>query len=61
VIDAVLAREDDGKEFVVAYLSRRLVDAEVRYTSTKKICFPLYYACTKNHHYLLSSSCTVIC
>jgi hypothetical protein len=39
VIDVVLAREDDRKEFVVAYLSRRLVDAEVRYTLTKKNMF----------------------
>jgi ribonuclease HI len=55
----VLTQEDEGKEFPVAYLSRRLVDAETRYSFIEKLCFALYYACTKCCHYLLTSSCIV--
>ena len=32
VIGAILTQETEGKEHVVTYLSRRLVDAETRYT-----------------------------
>jgi hypothetical protein len=31
VIGAVLLQEEDGKEFLVAYVSQRLLDAETRY------------------------------
>jgi hypothetical protein len=61
VIGYVLAQEDGGKEFVVAYLSMRLIDVETRYTVIEKLCLSLYYACTKLRHYLLTSSCTIIC
>jgi hypothetical protein len=61
VISTMLTQENEGKEFIVAYFSRRLVDTEVRYTPIKKLCLALYYACIKNHHYLLSSSCTIVC
>jgi hypothetical protein len=44
---------------VVTYLSRRLVDAETRYTFIEKLCLYLFYACTKCRCYLLSSHCTV--
>ena len=27
----------------------------------RKLCFSLYYACTKLRHYLLSSTCIVVC
>jgi ribonuclease HI len=43
----------------VTYLSRRLVDAETRYTFVEKLCLCLFYACTKCRCYLLSSHCTV--
>jgi ribonuclease HI len=43
----------------VTYLSRRLVDAETRYTFIEKLCLCLFYACTKCRCYLLSSRCTV--
>jgi hypothetical protein len=43
----------------VTYLSRRLVDAETRYTFVEKLCLCLFYACTKIRCYLLSSSCTI--
>jgi hypothetical protein len=59
VIGAVLTQETEGKEHVVTYLSRRLVDAETRYTFIEKLCLCLFYACTKCGCYLLSSHCTV--
>jgi preprotein translocase subunit SecG len=36
VIGAVLLQEEDGKEFSVAYLSQRLLDAETRYVFMEK-------------------------
>jgi ribonuclease HI len=57
VIGAVLTQETEGKEHVVAYLSRRLVDAETRYTSIEKLRICMFYACTKCRYYLLSSHC----
>jgi hypothetical protein len=60
VIGAVLTQETRGKEHVVTYLSRRLVDAETRYTFIEKLCLCLFYACTKCRCYLLSSHCTVV-
>jgi hypothetical protein len=59
VIGAVLTQETEGKEHVVTYLSRRLVDAETRYTFIEKLCLCLFYACTKCRCYLLSSHCIV--
>ena len=42
-------------------MSRRLINAETRYTFIEKLCLSLYYACTKLRHYLLSSTCIVTC
>jgi hypothetical protein len=50
VIGAVPLQEEDGKEFSVAYVSRRLVDAETRYVFMEKLCLSLYYACSKFRH-----------
>jgi hypothetical protein len=61
VIGAVLTQETDGKEYVVGYDSRRLLDAETRYTFIEMLCLSLYYACTKLRNYLLSSTCYVAC
>jgi hypothetical protein len=61
VIGAVLLQEEDGKEFLVAYISRRLLDAETWYVFMEKLCLSLYYACSKFRHYILSSSCIVAC
>jgi hypothetical protein len=47
VIGAVLTQETEGKEYVVTYIGRRLIDAETRYTFIKKLCLSLYHACTK--------------
>ena len=61
VIGAVLVQEDGDKEYIIAYLSRRLIDAETRYVFIEKLCLSLYYACTKFRPYLLSSTCVVAC
>jgi hypothetical protein len=60
VIGAVLLQEDD-KEFLVAYVSRCLLDAETRYVFVEKLCLSLYYVCSKFRHYILSSFCIVAC
>jgi ribonuclease HI len=46
---------------MVTYLSQRLLDIKSRYTFIEKLCLLVYYACTKSRHYLLSSSCIVVC
>jgi hypothetical protein len=61
VIGIVLLQEEDGKEFPVAYVSQRLLDAETMYVSVEKLCLSLYYACSKFRHYILSSSSIVAC
>ena len=61
IIVAVLTQETEDKEYVITYISRRLIDAETRYTVTEKLCLSLYYACTKLKYYLLSSTCIVVC
>jgi hypothetical protein len=61
VIGVILTQDDKGKEFVITYLSQRLLDTESRYTYIEKLCLSLYYSCTKCRHYLLSDSCTVVC
>ena len=61
VIGAVLTQETEEKEYIITYISRRLIDAEMRYTFIEKLCLSLYYACTKLRHYLLSSTRIVVC
>jgi ribonuclease HI len=61
VIGVVLTQDSSSKEAVVAYLSKRMVDAETRYTHVEKLCLSLYYACSKFRPYILSSSCVVTC
>jgi hypothetical protein len=61
VIGAVLLQKEDGKEFLVAYISWHLLDAETRYIFVEKLCLSLYYACSKFGHYILSSSCILAC
>jgi hypothetical protein len=60
-IGAVLIQEHSGKESVVAYLSHRLLDSESKYAFIEKLCLSLYFACTKFRHFLLLSTCTVVC
>ena len=61
IIGAVLTQETKGKEYIITYLSLRLIDTKIRYTFIEKLCLSLYYACTKLRHYLLSSTCIVTC
>jgi hypothetical protein len=61
VIGAVLTQESKGNEHAITYLSRRLVDAETKYTFIEKLCLCVFYACTRLRYYILSSSCTVLC
>ena len=44
VIGSALIQEFEGKERVIYYLSRRLVDAETRYSAIKKLCLCLYFS-----------------
>jgi hypothetical protein len=51
----------DGKEKVVFYLSRRMLDTETRYHEIEKLCLYLFFTCTKLRHILLSAEIIVIC
>ena len=59
-IRSALMQEFEGKEWVIFYLSRRLLDPETRYYTIEKLCLCLYFSCTKLRHYLLSAECTVV-
>jgi hypothetical protein len=61
VIGSTLIQEFEGKERIIYYLSRRLVDAETRYSAIEKLCLCLYFSYIKLRYYLLSAECTVIC
>ena len=41
-------------------MSRRLLDAEIRYSLVERLCLCLYFSCTKLRHYLLSAECVVV-
>jgi hypothetical protein len=58
-IGSALIQEFEGKERVVAYLSRKLLDPETRYSAAEKLCLCVYYSCTKFRHYLLNAKCIV--
>jgi len=61
VIGSALTQKFKGKERVIYYLSRRLVDAETRNSAIEKMCLCMYFYCIKLRHYLLSAECTIIC
>jgi hypothetical protein len=61
VIGAILMQITEGKKHIITYLSRRLIDAETRYSFIEKLRLSLFYACSKLRHYLLSSTCKVAC
>jgi hypothetical protein len=46
-IGSALMQEFEGKERVIFYLSRRLLDPETRYSPVEKLCLCLYFSCTK--------------
>jgi ribonuclease HI len=58
-IGSALIQEFEVKEWVVAYLSRKLLDPETRYSAAEKLCLCVYYSCTKFRHYLLNAECVV--
>jgi hypothetical protein len=60
-IASVVVQVYDGKEKVVFYLSKRMLDLETRYHEIEKICFCLFFTCTKLRHILLSAEIIVIC
>jgi hypothetical protein len=60
-IASVVVQLYDGKEKVVFYLSRRLLDAETRYPDMEKLYLCLFFTCTKLRHILLSAEVVVIC
>ncbi|XP_074324060.1 uncharacterized protein LOC141660982 [Apium graveolens] len=51
VISTVLVREDDGVQLPVYYVSKRLADAETRYTSLEKLAYALILASRKLRPY----------
>ena len=53
-------QEFEGRERVIFYLSRRLLDLETRYSPIEKLCLCLYFSCTKLRHYLLLAKCTMV-
>jgi ribonuclease HI len=61
VIGAVLMQVTEGKEHIITYLRRCLIDTETRYSFIEKLCLSLFYACSKLRHYLLASTYVVAC
>jgi ribonuclease HI len=59
-IASVVVQVYDGKEKVVFYLNRRMLDTETRYLKIEKLCFCLFFTCTKLRHILLSAEIIVI-
>jgi hypothetical protein len=57
----VVVQVYDGKEKVVFYLSRRMLDMETRYHKIEKLCFYLFFTCTKLWHILLFAEIIIIC
>ena len=53
-------QEFKGKERVIYFVSRRLLDAETRYSPIERLCLCLYFSCTKLRHYLLLAGCVVV-
>jgi ribonuclease HI len=58
-IGSALIQEFEVKEWIVAYLSRKLLDPKTRYSAVEKLCLCVYYSCTKFRHYLLNAECVV--
>jgi ribonuclease HI len=59
-ITSVVVQVYDGKENVVFYLSRRMLDTEIMYHEIEKLCLCLFFTCTKLQHILLSTEIIVI-
>jgi ribonuclease HI len=59
-IASIVVQVYDGKEKVVFYLSRRMLDMETRYHELEKLCLCLFFTCTKLWHILLFAEIIVI-
>ena len=59
-IGSALIQEFEGKERVIYFISRRLLDVETRYSPVERLCLCLYFSCTKLRHYLLLAKCVVM-
>jgi hypothetical protein len=60
-IGSFLVQEFEGKERVVYFVSRRLLDVETRYSVVERLCLCLYFSCTKLRPYLLTTEYIVVC
>jgi hypothetical protein len=60
-IASVVVQVYDGKEKVVFYLSRRMLDTETRYHEIEKLCLCLFFTCMKLWHILLFVETIIIC
>ena len=60
-IGSALIQEFEGKERVIYYVSRRLLDAETRYSPVERLCLCLHFSCTKLRHYLLLAEYVIMC
>ena len=45
---------------MIYFVSRRLLDAETKYSPVERLPLCLYFSCTKLRHYLLSAECIVV-
>ena len=59
-IGSALIQKFEGKEQVIYYVSRRLLDVETRYSPMEQLCLCLYFSCTKLRHCLLLAECVVV-
>jgi hypothetical protein len=59
-IPSVVVQVYDGKEKVVFYLGRRMLDMETRYPEIEKLCLCLFFTYTKLRHIQLSAEVIVI-
>jgi hypothetical protein len=60
-IALVVVQVYDGKEKVVFYLSRRMLDTETSYHEIEKLCLCLFFTYTKLRHILLFVEIIIIC
>jgi hypothetical protein len=60
-IASIVVQVYDGKEKIVFYLNRRMLDTETRYHEIEKLCLYLFFTCTKLWHILLFAEIIVIC
>jgi hypothetical protein len=60
-IGLALVQEFEGKERVVYFMRKRILDTETRYSAIERLCLCLYFSCAKLRPYLLTVECTVEC